>query len=129
MIDMPIRPAAKTTTRPPDARKNRTRSMRARRRSSSPSTAETIPSSGSPVRARKSAGSANTGRIWLAAKAVKSPAPSAAARASGSSSRRFGNTGLGDTRGGSINRKSATPDAESRSLDITADWRRATRSS
>ena len=67
----------------------------------------------------------NTGRIWLATKAVNRPAAMAATSASGSSRMRFGNTGCGDTRGGSISRKSATPEAESRSPEI--DGRLATR--
>jgi hypothetical protein len=78
---------------------------------------------------RSSWASLNTGRSWLPRKASTRPAPMAATRAMGSRISRFGDTGLGVTRGGSMSRKSATPDATSSSPDITADCRRDTRSS
>jgi hypothetical protein len=66
------------------------------------------------------------GRICEIAKLANTPAASETRRTSGTIAIRFGNTGFGDTRGGSIRRKSATRDEASTSSDSDADSRRAT---
>src|SRR6185312_9682475 len=85
---------------------------------------DTMPRIGRLLVSRRPRASWNVGINWLTAKLIPRPAASDSSSAIPRSPRRFGATGCGDTRGGSITRNCAPVESWT-SLPIVADSRRA----
>ena len=119
---------AKPATNAPEAPANATLLKRRMRRTALLGNIVIMPSTGRLVTALSERESWNVGSISLAANAAARPTSTDAAKASAISTRRFGNTGCGDTRGGSITLKRVPP-ASATPSPSDADSRRASSAS